>query len=182
MTTEEQIKMIKEDLEHNKNYVFNYQPVLTEADFKSQSLRDIVGKCERMMVEFDPTIAQELVHQELRRRANELISSEYKKLSIQQLAELSAELNVTILEGLLKIKEVRLAQEASEYKTEYEVEHKSELKDKSELSAATTPVEPEQDVPSTDDSQGTDPTKSIASDYVEETPKKKNGSKASKSN
>ena len=62
------------------------------------------------------------------------------------------------------------------------VEHKSELKDKSELSAATTPVEPEQDVPSTDDSQGTDPTKSIASDYVEETPKKKNGSKASKSN
>lgn len=157
MTTAEQIKMIKEDIEHNKNYVFNYQPVITEADFNSQALRDIVGKCERMMVEFDPTIANELVHQELRRRANELISSEYKKLSIQQLAELSAELNVTILEGLLKIKEVRLAQEASEYKTEYEVD------------AEPTPVEPE-----------TSP--ELASEYVEETPKKKNGSKASKSN
>ena len=172
MTTAEQIKMIKEDIEHNKNYVFNYQPVITEADFNSQALRDIVGKCERMMVEFDPTIAQELVHQELRRRANELISSEYKKLSIQQLAELSAELNVTILEGLLKIKEVRLAQEgeATEafksmipdeiVKTEYDTVSKAEDQ---------APVEPQ-----TEDS--------IASDYVEETPKKKNGSKASKSN
>lgn len=162
MTTEEQIKMIKEDLEHNKNYVFNYQPVLTEADFKSQSLRDIVGKCERMKVEFDPTIAQELVHQELRRRANELISSEYKKLSIQQLAELSAELNVTILEGLLKIKEARLAQESEATEA-----FKSMIPDeifKTECEVA----QPEED--------------SIASEYVEETPKKKNGSKASKSN
>ena len=166
MTTAEQIKMIKEDIEHNKNYVFSYQPVITEADFNSQALRDIVGKCERMMVEFDPTIAQELVHQELRRRANELISSEYKKLSIQQLAELSAELNVTILEGLLKIKEVRLAQEASEYKTEYEVSDSLE----SMVTTEPTPVAQEQCV------------HQDASDYVEETPKKKNGSKASKSN
>ncbi len=108
MTVQEEIKLIKEDLEFNKNFKFKYEPRVIESTFDNQMLKDVVSSCYAASLEVDPSIVQELIHAEIRARTKAMIESKLKGRSVSELAEASAEINAHLLEGLLTIKESKL--------------------------------------------------------------------------
>ena len=108
MTVQEEIKLIKEDLEFNKNFKFKYDPRVIESTFDNQMLKDVVSSCYAASLEVDPSIVQELIHAEIRARTKAMIESKLKGRSVSELAEASAEINAHLLEGLLTIKESKL--------------------------------------------------------------------------
>lgn len=111
MTVQEEIKLIKEDLEFNKNFKFKYEPRVIESTFDNQMLKDVVSSCYAASLEVDPSIVQELIHAEIRARTKAMIESKLKGRSVSELAEASAEINAHLLEGLLTIKESKLVKE-----------------------------------------------------------------------
>ena len=108
MTPQEEIKLIKEDLEFNKNFKFKYEPRVIESTFDNQMLKDVVSSCYAASLEVDPSIVQELIHAEIRARTKAMIESKLKGRSVSELAEASAEINAHLLEGLLTIKKSKL--------------------------------------------------------------------------
>ena len=108
MTVQEEIKLIKEDLEFNKNFKFKYDPRVIESTFDNQMLKDVVSSCYAASLEVDPSIVQELIHAEIRARTKAMIESKLKGRSVSELAEASAEINAHLLEGLLTIKNSKL--------------------------------------------------------------------------
>ncbi len=108
MTPQEEVKLIKEDLEFNKNFKFKYEPRVIESTFDNQMLKDVVSSCYAASLEVDPSIVQELIHAEIRARTKAMIESKLKGRSVSELAEASAEINAHLLEGLLTIKKSKL--------------------------------------------------------------------------
>lgn len=173
MTPQEEIKLIKEDLKFNKEFKFKYEPLINESSFKNQALKDIVSTCYAASLEVDPTVVQELIHAEIRARTKALVESKLKGRSVADLAEASAEINVHLLEGLLKIKEARLV---GVPEVEVEDDSVATLETFSDVSEEValdiTSAEIEIDTTSVDFGTGA-LTPNDAIQYVDEEPKKK---------
>lgn len=109
MTPEQELELITQDLNYNKSYEYHYKPIIQERTFKSIGLKNLASDCINRELEFTPDIVSGLIDSEFRERFKAVAQARLKTMSTRELAEASAELNIVLLEGLLKIKLDRLA-------------------------------------------------------------------------